>query len=215
MVKYIQIKDNILSLSRPDQYKRLLETLEWLSFRRKIIEFDNNRCQKCDKTEGLITAPAPIDEYRTRVEEVTKYNNEFKRKLKDPLFLEKKQKIWAGLINEPHEGLMPYPADSIIVGEIILQVHHQLYFFDKLPWEYDRKHLQTLCSECHTLVHLTTKIYCYWDDSLQSGMELQPCIKCNGQGYLPQYMHVSNGICFRCGGEGVLYPEKENQQGSH
>ena len=27
------------------------------------------------------------------------------------------------------------------------------------------------------------------------------CDKCNGQGYIPKYNHISNGICFRCYGK--------------
>jgi DnaJ-class molecular chaperone len=27
------------------------------------------------------------------------------------------------------------------------------------------------------------------------------CIRCNGTGYLPQFMHVEAGVCFRCRGK--------------
>lgn len=29
------------------------------------------------------------------------------------------------------------------------------------------------------------------------------CTKCGGKGYLEQYAHVENGVCFKCGGHGV------------
>lgn len=35
------------------------------------------------------------------------------------------------------------------------------------------------------------------------------CSRCNGSGYLPQYEHVENGICFRCWGEGVALESLE------
>ncbi len=28
----------------------------------------------------------------------------------------------------------------------------------------------------------------------------QPCTRCNGAGYFPEYKHISNGKCFKCGG---------------
>lgn len=30
------------------------------------------------------------------------------------------------------------------------------------------------------------------------------CVRCNGTGYLPQFKHVENGICFKCRGSGAL-----------
>lgn len=30
----------------------------------------------------------------------------------------------------------------------------------------------------------------------------EPCNKCPGTGYLEQYAHVENGLCFRCNGSG-------------
>lgn len=33
-------------------------------------------------------------------------------------------------------------------------------------------------------------------------MTKRPCRKCNGTGYLPNFAHVNNGICWACGGLG-------------
>jgi|GEM_PF-3079553 len=30
-----------------------------------------------------------------------------------------------------------------------------------------------------------------------------PCGRCGGSGYLPQYRHVEGGVCFRCRGSGI------------
>lgn len=35
------------------------------------------------------------------------------------------------------------------------------------------------------------------------GRRLGDCIKCGGEGYIPEYDHVQGGICFRCKGTGV------------
>ena len=32
------------------------------------------------------------------------------------------------------------------------------------------------------------------------------CDRCNGQGYIPKYNHISNGICFKCYGEKSVQP---------
>lgn len=29
-----------------------------------------------------------------------------------------------------------------------------------------------------------------------------PCSRCGGEGYLPQYHYVNNGVCYKCGGNG-------------
>lgn len=39
-----------------------------------------------------------------------------------------------------------------------LHVHHLYYDRNKFAWEYDNKDLVTLCNDCHTHTHRTTKI---------------------------------------------------------
>ncbi len=39
-----------------------------------------------------------------------------------------------------------------------LNCHHTYYTFGKKPWEYPLSALLTLCKECHTALHLETKI---------------------------------------------------------
>lgn len=34
-----------------------------------------------------------------------------------------------------------------------LHVHHTVYIYGRLPWEYDMKYLQTLCNVCHKIEH--------------------------------------------------------------
>jgi len=83
-----------------------------------------------------------------------------------------------------------------------LNVHHNYYIRGKKPWEYPDDALVTLCEDCHKKRHTSTSIPLY-DTSHLLIRDLSPCEKCGGSGYLPQYRHVENGVCFKCGGEGI------------
>lgn len=86
-----------------------------------------------------------------------------------------------------------------------LNVHHKYYVNGKTPWEYDNDTLVTLCQDCHCLEHKSTRIPVYEDLYRKQILQYaQLCDRCGGSGYLPQYHHVENGICFKCHGEGVL-----------
>ena len=86
--------------------------------------------------------------------------------------------------------------------ELILAVHHKRYIVGRNAWEYDDDDLVTLCQDCHSKVHefLPVQVYDENDDGSLEVMNLTPCYRCNGTGYLPEYSHVENGICFRCRG---------------
>lgn len=87
-----------------------------------------------------------------------------------------------------------------------LNVHHKYYIKGKAPWEYEDDALVTLCEECHRETHRTTRIPIYRNynaTKIECGTAI-PCSRCNGSGYLPQYQHVEDGICFQCWGEGVV-----------
>ena len=92
-----------------------------------------------------------------------------------------------------------------------LNIHHRYYIYGSLAWEYKSNALITLCANCHGLVHRTISPLCYFNngDSLVP-MNFTPCHRCNGAGYLHQYKHVENGICFRC--EGKRYEELIGQK---
>lgn len=87
----------------------------------------------------------------------------------------------------------------------VLNIHHKYYVKGKAPWEYDNDALITLCQDCHKLEHETKKTPVYRDLHFNdiSGYA-QICDRCGGGGYLPQYRHVEDGICFKCYGEGVF-----------
>ena len=63
-------------------------------------------------------------------------------------------------------------------------------------------HVGNLCEDCNKKRHRSTSIP-FYDTSHLLIRDLCPCEKCGGSGYLPQYCHVENGVCFKCGGEGI------------
>ncbi|MCM1070771.1 MAG: HNH endonuclease [[Clostridium] fimetarium] len=82
-----------------------------------------------------------------------------------------------------------------------LEVHHRFYIYKADPWEYPNDALVTLCRSCHELVHKTLPplIYANKFGGLIR-MMFTPCKRCSGYGYLSEYRHINNGICFRCHG---------------
>lgn len=91
---------------------------------------------------------------------------------------------------------------SFTNSRIHLEVHHEFYIRNLLPWEYDDA-LITVCNECHAVIHQEQKIPVYFDESKSKSVNNDPCEKCGGIGLLEMYNHVQNGICFQCHGTGV------------
>lgn len=54
-----------------------------------------------------------------------------------------------------------------------------------------------LKEECHTPLS---------QNFTEVKVQLNQCKRCNGQGYIPKYRHISNGICFKCYGQKNLKP---------
>ena len=91
-----------------------------------------------------------------------------------------------------------------------LNVHHRYYVDGKNPWEYDDDVLITLCQDCHCLEHKSTRTPVYkelYNKHVLRYAEI--CNRCGGSGYLPQYHHRDNGICYRCHGEGVIVDQND------
>lgn len=85
-------------------------------------------------------------------------------------------------------------------------VHHRFYLKDHLPWEIENTGLTTLCKKCHADLHQREEvpvyrksggrlIECFEDDSY--------CKRCGGSGYIHQFRHVQNGVCFSCNGNKI------------
>lgn len=91
-----------------------------------------------------------------------------------------------------------------------LNVHHKFYIRGLAPWEYDNDALITLCEDCHKKVHQShVPVYRRIGSDLTLSTNTKTCSRCNGAGYLPQYSHVQDGICFQCWGEGVVLDDLE------
>lgn len=122
------------------------------------------------------------------------HNNElsYEEKLEDPRWKEVRTRI---LHRDKHTC-------KLCGAKELLNVHHRYYIFQNEPWEYCDNALITLCQSCHKMVHdiLPSIIYTQKGEILKP-MNFTPCIRCHGFGYLSQYNHVENGICFRCRGQ--------------
>jgi len=196
--KYADIKDEISTLSRRDQYQMLLNTSEWWNFREKTFSSQSLVCFNCGQPERYNEEPIPVDEYERQLKEYNEKNDpaKFRMTLED-------------ILNETYVGKPIKPGPTKMVGhKIVLQLHHKLYFNERLPWDYNSIYLQILCSVCHKLVHTTSIIYTYQDETMKFRKKLTNCAKCYGAGYIPEYSYRDNGICYECGGAGILFDEQ-------
>lgn len=175
-------------------YYELLNSKEWKQKRNSIIIRDNKKCRKCGK-EGfdlykdktiykkgvgwiLISVPANVEQIVT-TETV---------KIKRPQGTTQDTRLTSKWIQKE------------VKNPTFLHVHHNYYIMDKFPWEYNDKALITVCSDCHSEIHRKVDIPIFKTEEMIDDMKLTPCFRCNGEGVFPQFKHVSNGICFRCGG---------------
>lgn len=78
-----------------------------------------------------------------------------------------------------------------------LEVHHTYYTYGKSAWEYPNEALITLCNSCHYEIHKSQTFHLQ-DEQGNKICNLTPCKRCSGVGYLPQYLYMENGICYRC-----------------
>lgn len=95
------------------------------------------------------------------------------------------------------ENRIPFPK---------LNVHHMFYYYgNTLPWGYYWKDLITLCEDCHRHLHAKDETPIYDINMRKINDELKTCDRCGGIGFLPQYNHVQNGICFKCRGTRKIF----------
>lgn len=175
-------------------YYELLSCEEWSRKRNSIINRDSKKCQQCSK-EGfdlykdkavykkgvgwiLISVPANVEQI-VKTETV---------EIKRPL----------GTIEDTR--LVSKWVEREVDNPTFLHVHHKYYILGKYPWEYTDDALITVCSDCHSEIHENESIPVYETEEMIDNVNLTPCFRCNGEGVFPEFKHVSNGICFRCGG---------------
>jgi len=169
-------------------YEELLWTIEWLNFRGTIKERDKYTCQMCDIR--------PYRDITQQELEVLQRNYlSFHIDLADGDY-DKAYRTVESILRTHHREVWDVPVQ--------LEVHHQYYVWRLLPWEYDRNSLVTLCSDCHEKIHITNKPKTYSDIHLRREIILSHCSKCDGHGYIPEFKHVSGGVCFSCWGYGGI-----------
>lgn len=162
-------------------YAQYLATEEWKTKRNSIIERDKNICTKCKKGATI---------YIKNFGSPQKYH------------------LWN--IRKSDNKMLPWTdfEDSQIENadkHYHLEVHHKRYILNRLPWEYNSDDLITFCNHCHSEFHQHNKVVVYSEDEMMK-LDYQVCPKCNGAGYLPEYSHVENGVCFQCMGERYTQP---------
>lgn len=158
-------------------YAQYLRVVNWWSKRHEILNRDHFRCQNCNgyettKIKGTKERYKWVD---TEVLIWTDYNSgeqEYSELIK-PLLKPKKS--------------------------YNLQIHHKKYIKDRLPWQYDNDDLITLCNHCHLELHENNTIPIF-DNKGNQIVGFESCDRCAGTGTLEIYMHVQNGVCFKCKG---------------
>ncbi|MCA6440867.1 MAG: hypothetical protein IM598_12060 [Chitinophagaceae bacterium] len=199
---YDEIKHGLIGLTIREQYEQLLQTSEWLQFRDRIISQNGGPvCQSCRSVEGPIEEPIMTEqEHKFLLAEIADYNRKFLRLARENPDLIKQQ-----LQKGTYIGQKASPSRFKEVGRVIIQVHHTLYFWNRLPWEYQSIHLKVLCDACHKQEHQVNTIYVYKDETMSEKKVIPICTRCDGSGYIPEYFHIQKGICFECWGAGCLF----------
>ncbi|WP_416439675.1 hypothetical protein [Phnomibacter sp. MR] len=172
-------------------YLELLQTQEWRCKRASILQRDNYTCSVCARRETLpllnadtglwqpheVHIPATCRQYNWQM----RYAGTF---------------IDMSILYDRDIEYLP------VAQHRRMHVHHRLYIYDRLPWQYADKYLSCMCENCHHRWHQQhrVKVYRHTPEGYLEMNDLTPCKRCAGAGRLPQYDHVEAGICFRCWG---------------
>jgi len=192
MIKHYTYEQLINSLEgRKATYQELLNTQEWKSFRETVLLKDKNRCTVCGTKKSKIIRNNHVREFTEEEIEKQKILDEIEFEL-HPQYLD---------IFDEKIKLKP----AARIGEILdmplyLHAHHNFYIFGKLPWEYNPSDLKSMCEKCHTKFHKVNTVAFYTDTYKNEQLNLTPCSRCSGAGFLYEYSHVQGGICFKCNG---------------
>lgn len=199
---YYEINQSLIGLNTREQYEKLLQTNEWYEFRNLIIDLNGGPvCQSCQSVGGPIEESLMNDEeHKKLMAEIADHNRKFSKFGRENPEIVKQQ-----LLDGTYTGQKVTPDRFKEIGRVIIQIHHTLYFWNKLPWEYQNKYLKILCQSCHRQEHLHNTIYMYRDESMKERKEIPICSRCDGSGFIPEYKHVQNGMCFDCYGAGCLF----------
>lgn len=209
-------------------YKEQLETFEWRSKRSLILERDNFRCRKCNVERTPFVGLSP----KFGIKDFSDMKNcGYSPSLVGKnIFVTKNNIIAIVKYIETEEGIPDLeklfyaqrwkePQNVLVFGsyELIcftkklkttdrfpdLNIHHKYYIENRKAWEYNDDALVTLCENCHREEHETNSVNVF-DENGKILYTPQICDRCDGSGYLPEFNYYQNGICFKCGGDGVI-----------
>lgn len=171
-------------------YLELLQTAEWRQCRNAILLRDRYTCSVCAGRETWMMPHSGTG--RVEPHEVNIPDTCRKRRWQMQVG---HTSIDMSVLYEPDISYRP------VSHSRRMHVHHRLYIYGRLPWQYSHRHLITMCEHCHHQWHQTkqVKVYRPTDDGYCEE-RVTPCRRCSGSGRLPQYNHVHLGICFRCWG---------------
>jgi hypothetical protein len=190
LLRELSLKKGIAELG----YEELLWTEEWLTLRTQIKDRDNQTCQNCLRSQFRTMDDAEFAEVLAS----SGYGRYFN-------LLEGIYEDTPGKFSLKRND--KYPSQLKYDNAVKLQVHHKYYIWNTLPWEYDMSALTTLCDHCHELEHMKEPLV-YTNSTMKVFKVLNSCTRCGGRGYIQEYKHIQNGICFACGGLGGLLDGK-------
>jgi hypothetical protein len=198
-------------------YKELLNSVQWKAKRWEIIEANKLKCTACKNAtytelsiRGRLQSLKRIrrDFLGAKVGFIYKFNITFKSpdsiELQSTIYTNKNLDVF-----DLKRSVVLYSSTDAIINAIKLDakwvyvrnlhVHHTYYQEQMLPWEYPDSALTVLCWSCHEELHNNESINWLDPDGNLKG-KLNPCPRCFGAGWFPEYVHIENGICFECSG---------------
>lgn len=214
----------------PYHYQLLCK--EWLDIKIKILERDNCTCQRCGmkneyfllKLENIIEInyskciPISDEEFQVEVNKMVEdWKNGTLGRMAKKRYDEKK---YNSLVQRNVNWFNSRRKVKTLPGSYVwnsLEIHHRYYVNEAYAWEYDLSALITLCSNCHREVHqlnspsvLIFREHPNPNKSFedQKGLLLDysfDCDRCHGKGFILEYKHIENGICFACYGIGHVH----------
>ncbi len=180
-------------------YEELLLTREWQEKRYEVLKLDNWKCSNCFKVATDSSNDNQVHFWWKETNDIEKIAKIFRTKKEEDDVLKK-------MTIEKRRALIVSPVS--IIPEILpsdkpyfLQIHHNYYIKNKLPWEYSNEALITLCNWCHWDFHQNNRVPFYETEEKLTKLQYTLCHRCSGSGWFPEFKHVESGICFHCRGE--------------
>ena len=181
-------------------YNELLCSKEWISKRKEILKRDDFKCQQCYH-EGVDLWDESIISYHV-----------FRDGMLTIIYED--EVIYA-------ENGLPIaikPSHSKQRNKLqSLHIHHKCYYYDLdkrrlvFPWDYKDSDLITLCVVCHKKIHQNQKINIYTKQN-SGDIDYEFCSRCSGLGYIAEFSHYKDGICFKCNGDRIFFNHITHQR---